>query len=175
MTMRRMAVVMSAAAMVAAACSGGGSPTAQPVATGNASGSGVGIVLHATINFTGFVAISGTFDDTSLGADFGSCSDYAKNGMAPVGGYFAPQAQDVTIGGQAISFAISVGQSSFKGPGTYPGTSFMALKIGNDIYAGGSDSIIVNADGSGSTSFSNAQGAKTEMVENGTISWTCSG
>jgi hypothetical protein len=74
-----------------------------------------------------------------------------------------------------VSFTIDIGQSAFHGPGTYPGMSFLALKIGNDIYAGGTDQIVVNADGSGSTSFSNAQGSKADMVENGTITWTCTG
>jgi hypothetical protein len=172
--MQRMRLVVCAVALAVGACSGGPSTT-QPTATGSASGNGAGIVLHATIKFSGFVAIDGTFDDTSLGVDVGTCADYAKNGTAPVAGYFGPQAVNVPIGGQTVSFTIDIGQSSFHGPGTYPGESFLALKIGNDIYAGGSDAITVNADGSGSTSFSNAQGHDADMVENGTITWTCTG
>lgn len=95
--------------------------------------------------------------------------------MNPVGGWAGPSPTQVSIGGEVLTFSLLIGQNQFKGPGTYPGTSFLALKIGSDLYAGGSDSIVVNADGSGSTSFTNARGSGTNMVENGTITWTCSG
>src|SRR5262249_14384263 len=82
-----------------AACSGGssGTPTPAPAATGNAGGGSAGLVYHAKINFTGFAPIQGTFDDDSLGADFGSCADFAKSGMNPDGGWAGPSPTRVSI------------------------------------------------------------------------------
>jgi len=171
---RLLATGLLSAGLTACSAGSGGTPTPAPAATGNAGGGGAGIVYHAQINFTGFAPIQGTFDDSSLGTDFGSCANFAKSGMNPVGGWAGPSPDGVTIGGQVLTFSLLIGQTQFKGPGTYPGTSFLALKIGSDLYAGGSDSIVVNADGSGSTSFANAQGSGTNMVESGTITWTCS-
>jgi len=172
---RLLAIGLFSAGLAACSTGSSGTPPPAPAATGNAGGGGAGLVYHAQINFTGFAPIQGTFDDTSLGTDFGSCSDFAKSGMNPVGGWAGPSPTQVSIGGQVVTFSLLIGQTQFKGPGSYPGTTFLGLKIGSDLYAGGSDAITVNADGSGSTSFTNAQGSGSNMVESRTITWTCSG
>ena len=89
-------------------------------------------------------------------------------------GWFGPDPNGTSIAGQTVEFTLSVALATFHGPATYPGNSFLALKIGSDLYAGGAKSITINADGSGSAAFENAQAAGANQVESGTITWTCS-
>jgi hypothetical protein len=168
---RILAVALLAVAI--AACTSSATPS--PSANGNNGGGngGGGTTFVAQIDFTGFVPIQGSFTDNSLGTTAGSCSDYAKNGLKPDAGWFGPNPSGTTIGGQTVEFSLSVPLPKFTGPGTYLGNFFLALKIGSDIYAGGANSITVNADGSGSATFADAQAARAEQVESGKITWTC--
>jgi hypothetical protein len=129
----------------------------------------------AQINFAGYAPIQGSFTDSSSASSTTSCTDYASNGMKPLSGWFGPNPNGSTVGGQPVTFSLSVDLKTFHGPGTYKGNAFLGLKIGSDLYTGGANSITVNADGSGSANFSGAQGSAASQVEAGTITWTCSG
>jgi hypothetical protein len=163
-----------------AACSSSATPS--PAANGSSvsggveggGGGGGGVTFSGQIDFTGFAPLQGSFTDSSTASDATSCGDYATNGEKPVAGWFGPDPSGSTIGGQTVEFLLSIALNTFHGPGTYPGNSFMALKIGSDLYAGGFKSITINADGSGSAAFENAQAAGANQVESGTITWTCS-
>jgi hypothetical protein len=161
-----------------AACSSSANPSPSPNETttdgGGGGGGGGGVTFTGQIDFTGFAPLKGSFTDSSTASDATSCSDYASNGMKPVAGWFGPDPSGNTIGGQTVEFSLSVDQNTFHGPATYPGNSFMALKIGSDLYAGGVKAITINPDGSGSAAFENAQAAGANQVESGTITWTCS-
>jgi hypothetical protein len=161
-----------------AACSSSASSSPSPNASNGEEGGGgqggSGVTFSAQIDFTGFAPIQGSFTDSSTASSATSCSDYASNGMKPIAGWFGPDPSGSTIGGQTVEFSLSVDLNTFRGLGTYPGDSFMALTIGSDLYAGGAKSITINADGSGSATFENAQAAGANQVESGTITWTCS-
>jgi hypothetical protein len=161
-----------------AACSSSANPSLTPNVTDSAGGGGGqgggGITFSGQIDFTGSAPLKGSFTDSSTASDATSCSDYASNGMKPIAGWFGPDPSGSTFDGQTVEFSLSVDLNTFHGPGTYPGNSFMALKIGSDLYAGGVKSITINADASGSAAFENAQAAGANQVESGTITWTCS-
>jgi hypothetical protein len=158
-----------------AACGSSGPPSPSTTAGSGGAGAGGGVTLSGQIDFTGFAPLKGSFTDSSTASGSSSCSDYATNGMKPVAGWFGPDPGGTTFDGKTVEFSLSVPLNTFKGPGTYPGNSFLALKIGSDLYAGGAKSIIINADGSGSATFEDAQGSGSSQVESGTITWTCSG
>jgi hypothetical protein len=158
-----------------AACSSSATPSPSANGSAGSAGGGGGVTFSAQIDFTGFVPLKGSFTDSSTASDASSCSDYANNGLKPVAGWFGPDPNGSTIGGQTVEFSLSVDLKTFHGPATYPGNSFLALKIGSDLYAGGAKSITINADGSGSAAFSDAQASGAKQVESGTITWTCSG
>jgi hypothetical protein len=168
-------VVLLSAGLAACSSGGGASPTANGNPGSPGAGGGTGITYTAQITFTGLPPIQGSFTDSSSASSATSCTDYASNGMKPLSGWFGPNPNGSTVGGQPVTFSLSIDLSTFHGPGTYKGNSFMGLKIGPDLYTGGANSITVNADGSGSASFSGAQGPGTSQVEAGTIMWTCSG
>jgi hypothetical protein len=158
-----------------AACASSTNPTLGTSGSSSAGGAGAGVTLNAQIDFTGFAPLKGTFADSSIASSATSCTDYATNGLKPVAGWFGPDPAGSTIGGQTVEFTLSVPLNTFHGPGTYPGNSFLALKIGSVLYAGGAKSITINGDGSGSATFENAQGHDANQIESGTITWTCSG
>ena len=170
---RVLVVTLLSAAM--AACSSSASPSPAANGNGGNGGGGGGITFVAQIVFTGFIPIQGSFTDSSSASSATSCSGYASNGLKPQAGWFGPNPNGSTVGGQPVQFSLSVDLTKFNGPGTYPGNSFLALKIGPDLYIGGANSIVVNADGSGSATFANAQAAAANQIESGKITWTCTG
>jgi hypothetical protein len=176
--LRLVVVALLAAGVAGCNSSANLSPRPSPTnanAGGGGTGGGGGVTLNGQIDFTGFAPLKGTFTDSSTASGSASCSDYATNGMKPVAGWFGPDPGSATFSGQTVAFTLSVDLKTFKGPGTYPGNSFIGLKIGPDLYAGGAKTITINPDGSGSASFADAQGAGANQVESGTITWTCSG
>jgi hypothetical protein len=171
---RLLVVALLSAGLAACSSSATPSPSANGSSVSGGVQGGTGVTFSGQIVFTGFAPIQGSFTDSSTASDATSCGDYATNGMKPIAGWFGPDPSGSTIGGQTVEFSLSVDLNTFHGPATYPGNSFMALKIGSDLYAGGVKSITINADGSGSAAFENAQAAGANQVESGTITWTCS-
>lgn len=136
--------------------------------SGGASPAG-GISLLTQINFTGAIAVRGSFTDTTTVTE-ASCRSYARTGTI----YWAgPQPQNQAIGGQTVSYSLEVGGSEFHGPATYH-DGFTSLVVGHTLFGGGQTTVTINSDGSGSTMFSGATDSAGQ-TESGTISWTCAG
>jgi hypothetical protein len=174
-----LAVGAFACAALLAACSGR-SATRQSGAgdTQSAGTSGhQGIKFNVTIDFTGLKPIQGSFVDDDHAGD-GSCEAYAKENL-PIVGWQGPQppvGHLVTVAGQKLDFAMAVPRDAFHGPGTYtPKNGVFGVTVGDDTFSGGGPtSVTVNADGSGSATFTDIQGLTKYGRESGTIRWTCS-
>lgn len=173
------AVVPVVLALLLCACSGGSQGTTATTAVpGTGSNGGGGQVLfNVKIDFTGDDTIQGTFADSDTGSGFASCAEYSSTTVPGLGWLGpAPAAGGVTeVGGKSVSFLVEV--ADFNGPGTYTGKVFDSLQIGGDTFQGNeSSTVTVNADGSGSGSFSDLQDIGVNSgTESGTLSWTCSG
>jgi len=144
---------------------------------GGSGGGNGGIVLTVKVAFTGGNPVTGTFKDTSFGSSSATCADYATKSQPFGTGFLTPDPiNGGKFGGKEVSIQATVANNKFHGPGTYNGTTFLGLKIGQDLYANGNDdpwTLVVKDDGSGSLAFSNAQGTAASDVESGTMTWTC--
>ena len=142
---------------------------------GNAGGK---VTFTVTVNWSGPDPVQGTFTDSSTGSGFDSCSQYAtEKGVV----WLSPSTNTAQVQGKSIGFAFDVSATTFHGPGTYPDTlTGSGVSVGSDTFIAGHSvmsSVTVNADGSGTASFSDLFGlnTSTEAPELGTITWTCSG
>ena len=151
--------------------SGGSSATTATTSGGGGDGSQT---FHGTAALTGSTPLSGTWTGTGSTA---SCAEAADNHGA---GYQLPGGGNV--GSQNLQISVAVEPSVYKGPGTYSITIGAVNPSGGDSYsfsATNPASLKVNADGSGSLTFTGAQSLNAVSgnvtgTESGAISWTCS-
>ena len=178
-------VALASVALLIAACGssstatnatnvgGSSSPDAGPT-TGAASGG-----THeftATLSVTGAVTKSASFTEGIAGRP--ACAAFAQAGIPGTGAnpkvWYLPNNPDYT-------FLMTWDVLTYTGPGTYTGSAANSANLA----AGGQQfvaltptsstlSVTVNADGSGSATFSNLQNQATKAAVSGTETWTCS-
>jgi hypothetical protein len=151
-----------------AAC-GPSSPTTTPTPTVDSVGHAG--TFSVRVNFTGAQNVQGSLTTPTVGA---TCGQYATSALAWTIGLGPPVGNPVLVDGVDINFLISVPQSTFHGPGTYPGNVVSGVTVGLDTFAGIDSTLTINGDGSGTASFTNLIGTTSSADESGTITWTCS-
>jgi hypothetical protein len=147
---------------------------------GGACGSESGFCI--TVDITGATTVRGTAQTINLGA----CADYVK-GESAAGGFQLPGLLGEEIGGHEISAVNEIPE--YAGPGTYEKDMLKSVagvidvSIDNTPYQPAADTTaqaVINADGSGSFTFTNLkegeQGNSTtpKGVISGSFTWTCS-
>ncbi len=135
-----------------------------------------------TVDITGATTVRGTAQTINLGA----CADYVK-GESAGGGFQLPGLLGEEIGGHEISAVNEIPE--YAGPGTYEKDMLKSVagvidvSIDNTPYQPAADTTaqaVINADGSGSFTFTNLkegeQGNSTtpKGVISGSFTWTCS-
>jgi hypothetical protein len=178
--------------------------SASPTATVAPSPSAGGISFAGTASITGSVTASGSFTDTLDGTDadgrpYASCADYAADlidGLPDTGVAFTTPGPQAIPGPQApIPPAGTIEQAQLILDGTWPGPgvegngsgeSTKGLTVSGNIFIEGASTeadfidpatwlVDVKADGSGSMTFTDAQGtAGTVGTASGSVTWTCS-
>jgi hypothetical protein len=178
-------VALASVALLIAACGSsstatnatnvGGSPSQ---AAGHSTGavSGGTHEFTATLSVTGTVTKSASFNQSIAGRP--ACAAFAQAGIPGTAAnsklWYLPNNPDYT-------FLMTWDVMTYTGPGTYTGSSANSVNLG----AGGQQfvaltptsstlSVTVNADGSGSATFSNLQNQGTKAAVSGTETWTCS-
>lgn len=176
--MRGVLAVMSIGILTLAACASTGSPTATANSgnggnSGN-NGGGGGLVFNGQVNLTGAIPVQGSFTDNQGFSFLHSCTDFAANGSTALGGWVGPDAG--TVAGHDVQWSLELATAKFHGPGTYSDSAglFTTFKIDDDLFGGGTTSVTINADGSGSAQLANDSG-NPGQTESGTITWTCTG
>ena len=178
-------VALASVALLIAAC--GSSSTATDStnlggSSGQAAGATAGVVsdgtheFTATLSVTGAVTKSASFTQGIAGRP--ACAAFAQAGIPGAGTnpklWYLPNNPDST-------FLMTWDVLTYTGPGTYTGSSANSVNLS----AGGQQfvaltptsstlSVTVNADGSGSATFSNLQNQATSAAVSGTETWTCS-
>ena len=147
---------------------------------GGACGSESGFCI--TVDITGATTVQGTAQTINLG----TCADYVK-GESAGGGFQLPGLLGEEIGGHEISAVNEIPE--YAGPGTYEKDMLKSVagvidvSIDNTPYQPDADTTaqaVINADGSGSFTFTNLkegeQGNSTASkgVISGSFTWTCS-
>ena len=158
-----------------AACSSTPSPTVGNSGNGgNPGGGGGGLVFAGQLNLTGVIPVQGSFTDNTTMSFLHSCSDYAANGSTALAGWFGPDPG--TVAGHAVEWSLQLGTAKFHGPGTYSASAglFTVMKIDDSVLGGGTTSVTINADGSGSAQIANDSG-NAAQTDSGTMTWTCTG
>jgi hypothetical protein len=153
---------------------GGSSTQAAGATTGAVSGGTH--QFSATLSVTGAVTKSASFTEGIAGRP--ACAAFAQAGIPGTGAnpkvWYLPNNPDST-------FLMTWDVLTYTGPGTYTGSSANSVNLG----AGGQQfvaltatsstlSVTVNADGSGSATFSNLQNQATKVAVSGSETWTCS-
>jgi len=178
-------VALASVALLVAACGSSGTPTnvSNP---GGASSQGAGATtggvsggtheFTATLSVTGAVTKSASFTEGIAGRP--ACAAFAQAGIPGTGVnpklWYLPNNPDYT-------FLMTWDVMTYTGPGTYTGSAANSANLA----AGGQQfvaltatsstlSVTVNADGSGSATFSNLQNQATKAAVSGTETWTCS-
>ena len=131
-------------------------------ASGASGGGGGKVTFTVTVNWSGPDPAQGTFTDSTTGSGYQSCSQYAtETGTL----WESPSTNTAQVQGKTIGFLYDVAASAFHGPGTYANTlTGSGVTVGSDTFLGGhnvASSVTVNADGSGSASFSDLFGLTT--------------
>lgn len=146
-----------------------GSASSAAGASGSASFSG-------TITVTGSVSASGSWTDDNE-AWSGSCHDWATTSRAGAGPFNVPGPggpANATVAGHQLGIAFVL--PGYTGPGTYStGVTNTGIDADGHVYGSpASYSLVVNADGSGSLTFSNAADPlNSSAVISGSETWTC--
>jgi hypothetical protein len=172
------------------AITGGSAPSAPSAPSGGAGDSdgGAGGACGSESGFCIAVDITGatTVQGTAQTINLGTCADYAK-GESPDGGLRLPGLLGEEIGGHQVSAANEIRE--YAGPGTYEKDMLKSVagvidvSIDNTPYQPAADTTaqaVINADGSGSFTFTNLkegeQGNPTtpKGVISGSFTWTCS-
>jgi hypothetical protein len=178
-------VALASVALLIAACGsssaatdatnlGGSSSQAADASAGAVSGGTH--EFSATLSVTGAVTKSASFTEGIAGRP--ACAAFAQAGIPGTGVnpklWYLPNNPD-------SSFLMTWDVLTYAGPGTYTGSAANSVNLG----AGGQQfvaltatsstlSVTVNADGSGSATFSNLQNQTTKAAVSGTETWTCS-
>ena len=193
----RQLLVATVAALLAAvtgcsAITGGSAPSAPSAGStgsggasdgdsgGGACGSQSGFCI--AVDITGATTVQGTAQTINLG----TCADYAK-GESPDGGLQLPGLLGEEIGGHEVSAANEIRE--YAGPGTYEKDMLKSVagvidvSIDNTPYQPAADTTaqaVINADGSGSFTFTNLKegeqgnSAAPKGAISGSLTWTCS-
>ena len=148
--------------------SGGTSSTHAPASTTTSAGGGV-MTLTFTVIMTGAAPASGSFSVKQPPPPVRSCSSWfaAYPGLPAVA---------ESVGAQYFYMGVGLKPGEYHGPGTcaIPFTAALeAVDLGSHQFGMTGAKLKVNADGSGSLSFSGAHGLLGE-IDSGTIRWTCS-
>jgi hypothetical protein len=178
-------VALASVALLIAAC--GSSSTATDTAnmagsSSQAAGATTGAVsggthaFAATLSVTGAVTKSASFTESIAGRP--ACAAFAQAGIPGTVAnpklWYLPNNPDYT-------FLMTWDVMTYTGPGTYTGSAANSANLA----AGGQQfvaltptsstlSVTVNADGSGSATFSNLQSQATKAAVSGSETWTCS-
>ena len=177
-------VALASVALLIAAC--GSSSTATDTAnmagsSSQAAGATTGAVsggthaFAATLSVTGAVTKSASFTESIAGRP--ACAAFAQAGIAAgvhPKVWYLPNNSD-------SSFLMTWDVLTYTGPGTYadPSTLSVSLAAAGEQFVAltptsSTLSVTVNADGSGSATFSNLQDQATKAAVSGTETWTCS-
>ena len=177
-------VALASVALLIAACGssstatdathlGGGPSQAAGATTGAVSGSTH--AFAATLSVTGAVPKSASFTESIAGRP--ACAAFAQAGIAAgihPKVWYLPNNSD-------SSFLMTWDVLTYTGPGTYtdPSTLSVSLSAAGDQFVAltptsSTLSVTVNADGSGSATFSNLQDQATKAAVSGSETWTCS-
>jgi len=166
-------------------------PEMQTLIAKTSSGRGsAAFMFHASYQFSGASTANGQFDDGNTGGDANSCTDVASNGDQLVGSNFpffrVPTPQGPEFATTGPTFIVNTMQ--LVGAGTYKpdnGTIAVLTDEGLQAFAAGADtaspSLTINADGSGSFAWTNAQPdsqlpplvVPPGTTLSGSIWWTC--
>jgi hypothetical protein len=178
-------VALASVALLIAACGssstatdatnlGGGPSQAAGATTGAVSGGTH--AFAATLSVTGAVTKSASFTESIAGRP--ACAAFAQDGIPGTAAnpklWYLPNNPDYT-------FLMTWDVLTYTGPGTYTGSSANSVSLaaaGEQFAALTSTSstlsVTVNADGSGSATFSNLQDQATKAAVSGSETWTCS-
>jgi len=166
-----------AVALLVAACgsagsggsaSGASSSTHAPASSTTSAGGGA-MTLTFTVLMTGAAPASGSFSVKQPPPPVRSCSSWFA-------AFAALPAVAESVGGQYFYMVVGLKPGEYHGPGTYsvPWTAALeAVDLGSHEFGMTGAKLKVNADGSGSLSFSGAHDVLGE-IDSGTIRWTCS-
>ena len=162
--------------------SGSGSGSDSSSGSGSGSGACAESGFCITVDITGAKTVQGTAQTINLG----TCADFAK-GESPGGALQLPGFLGEDVGGQKVSAVNEIRE--YTGPGTYETDMIRSVagvidvSIDTTPYQLTDDTTaqaVVNADGSGSFTFTNLkegeQGNPTtpKGVISGSFTWTCS-
>lgn len=141
---------------------------AQSSGSTSTSGWG-GAVYTGTIDLTGAFTLSAQFTSDP---DESSCADVGK-GETP----FSLSVGNLPAGGHSLYILVET--PNLPAPDANGSISVQSVGsnfgIDHDIYVQGeNDALIVNSDGSGSFTFTNASDIVTDQTLSGTLNWTCS-
>jgi len=178
-------VALASVALLIAAC--GSSRTATDTAnmagsSSQAAGATTGAIsgsthaFAATLSVTGAVTKSASFTESIAGRP--ACAAFAQAGIPGTAAnsklWYLPNNPDST-------FLMTWDVLTYTGPGTYadPSTLSVSLAAAGEQFVAltptsSTLSVTVNADGSGSATFSNLQDQATKAAVSGTETWTCS-
>jgi hypothetical protein len=127
------------------------------------------MTLTFTVLMTGAAPASGGFSVKYPPQPVRSCSSWFVT-------YSALPEVTEAVGGHYFYMVVGLKPGEYHGPGTYtiPSTAALeAVDLGSHQFGMTGAKMKVNADGSGSLSFSGARGLVGE-IDSGTIRWTCS-
>jgi len=170
----------AAAASSTTSSSAPSSTSSSSSATGSTSGGG-SATLQVTMNLTGAIKGIDTYTvvepDTSCTGDGLGSAGY--DGVPPIG-----SGQTVTFNGAPLSYSIQT--ASYHGPGVYGPSAFsggsaaisadqasQSDPFGVANNTSDTESMVINADGSGSFTFSGWQDVNLQRTLNGKFTWTC--
>lgn len=153
----------------------GSAPTQAASSAGGTSGGSGGAVFSGTINVTGSVTASGSWTDTNEAWPQG-CHDWATTSRAGAGPLNVPGPggpMDENVSGHHLGIAFVL--PGYTGPGTFTtGVSNTGLNVDYHVYTAAGYKLVINGDGSGSLTFSNAADPlNSSAVISGSETWTC--
>ncbi len=166
------ALLVTACGSAGSGGSGGGTSSSTHAPTTNTTSAGGGspaMTLAFTVSMTGAAPASGSFSVKDSSQPVRSCSSWFAAFAA------LPEVAE-SVGGHYFYMVVGLKSGQYHGPGTYtiPFTAALeAVDLGLHQFGMTGATIKVNADGSGSLSFSGAHGLLGE-IDSGTIRWTCS-
>lgn len=173
-----------ASGLLLAACGGGGAGSGTSAggagtpaaASSPGSGSSGSVTFSGDLTLTGTVAATGSWTD-SAEAWSGGCQNWATTSRVGAGPMNVPGPggpAGATVGGHEVGIAFVF--TTYRGPGTYTSDpANKGLDVDGHTYGPpASYTLKVNADGSGSLTFTGAADPlDSSKVESGSETWTC--